>query len=333
MKEILLFIQNQILGMKFLNSIIGNLLEKLGIDISSKFGGALHFFMYDVIKIFILLFTMIFIISYIQSYFPLERSRQVLGKYKGITSLVLAALLGTITPFCSCSSIPLFIGFVSAGLPLGVVFAFLISSPLVDLGSIVLLSSMFGFNITAIYVLLGLILAVAGGALIDKLKMENYIADFIKQNPYLDNNILSYTKKERLVFAKTQTMQIVKKVYIYVFIGVGLGAFIHNYIPENYISMVLGGDKIFAVPLAVFFGAPMYADIFGVIPIAESLYLKGAGLGTVMSFMMAVTALSLPSIIMLKKVVKGRLLFTFITVVITGIIISGYLFNYIETIL
>ncbi len=333
MKEILLFIQNQILGMKFLNSIIGNLLEKLGIDISSKFGGALQFFMYDVIKIFILLFTMIFIISYIQSYFPPERSRQVLGKYKGITSLVLAALLGTITPFCSCSSIPLFIGFVSAGLPLGVVFAFLISSPLVDLGSIVLLNSMFGFNITAIYVLLGLILAVAGGALIDKLKMENYIADFIKQNPYLDNNILSYTKKERLVFAKTQTMQIVKKVYIYVFIGVGLGALIHNYIPENYISMVLGGDKIFAVPLAVFFGAPMYADIFGVIPIAESLYLKGAGLGTVMSFMMAVTALSLPSIIMLKQVVKGRLLFTFITVVITGIIISGYLFNYIETIL
>ena len=333
MKEILLFIQNQILGMKFLNSIIGNLLEKLGIDISSKFGGALQFFMYDVIKIFILLFTMIFIISYIQSYFPLERSRQVLGKYKGITSLVLAALLGTITPFCSCSSIPLFIGFVSAGLPLGVVFAFLISSPLVDLGSIVLLSSMFGFNITAIYVLLGLILAVTGGALIDKLKMENYIADFIKQNPYLDNNILSYTKKERLMFAKTQTMQIVKKVYIYVFIGVGLGALIHNYIPENYISMVLGGDKIFAVPLAVFFGAPMYADIFGVIPIAESLYLKGAGLGTVMSFMMAVTALSLPSIIMLKQVVKGRLLFTFITVVITGIIISGYLFNYIETIL
>ena len=333
MKEILLFIQNQILGMKFLNSIIGNLLEKLGIDISSKFGGALQFFMYDVIKIFILLFTMIFIISYIQSYFPPERSRQVLGKYKGITSLVLAALLGTITPFCSCSSIPLFIGFVSAGLPLGVVFAFLISSPLVDLGSIVLLSSMFGFNITAIYVLLGLILAVAGGALIDKLKMENYIADFIKQNPYLDNNILSYTKKERLVFAKTQTMQIVKKVYIYVFIGVGLGALIHNYIPENYISMVLGGDKIFAVPLAVFFGALMYADIFGVIPIAESLYLKGAGLGTVMSFMMAVTALSLPSIIMLKQVVKGRLLFTFITVVITGIIISGYLFNYIETIL
>ena len=333
MKEILLFIQNQILGMKFLNSIIGNLLEKLGIDISSKFGGALHFFMYDVIKIFILLFTMIFIISYIQSYFPPERSRQVLGKYKGITSLVLAALLGTITPFCSCSSIPLFIGFVSAGLPLGVVFSFLISSPLVDLGSIVLLSSMFGFNITAIYVLLGLILAVAGGALIDKLKMENYIADFIKQNPYLDNNILSYTKKERLMFAKTQTMQIVKKVYIYVFIGVGLGALIHNYIPENYISMVLGGDKIFAVPLTVFFGAPMYADIFGVIPIAESLYLKGAGLGTVMSFMMAVTALSLPSIIMLKQVVKGRLLFTFIAVVITGIIISGYLFNYIETIL
>ena len=276
---------------------------------------------------------MIFIISYIQSYFPPERSRQVIGKYKGITALIISALLGTITPFCSCSSIPLFIGFVSAGLPLGVVFAFLISSPLVDLGSIVLLSSMFGFNVTFIYVLLGLILAVAGGALIDKLKMDKYIAEFITKNPYLDNSIADLTKKERALFAKTQVIQIAKKVYIYIFIGVGIGAVIHNYIPENYIFMVLGNNNLFAVPLAVLLGAPMYADIFGVIPIAESLYLKGAGLGTVMSFMMAVTALSLPSIIMLKQVVKGRLLITFIAVVITGIIISGYLFNYIETIL
>lgn len=333
MHDILLFIQNQILGMKFLNQLIGLLLTKAGIDISSKFGGALQFFLYDTIKIFILLLTMIFIISYIQSYFPPERSRQVIGKYKGITALIISALLGTITPFCSCSSIPLFIGFVSAGLPLGVVFAFLISSPLVDLGSIVLLSSMFGFNITFIYVLLGLILAVAGGALIDKLKMDKYIAEFITKNPYLDNSIADLTKKERALFAKTQVVQIAKKVYIYIFIGVGIGAVIHNYIPENYISMVLGNGNLFAVPLAVLLGAPMYADIFGVIPIAESLYLKGAGLGTVMSFMMAVTALSLPSIIMLKQVVKGRLLLTFITIVIIGIIISGYLFNYIETIL
>lgn len=333
MRDILLFIQNQVLGMKFLNELIGVLLTKAGIDISSKFGGALQFFLYDTIKIFILLLTMIFIISYIQSYFPPERSRQVIGKYKGITALIISALLGTITPFCSCSSIPLFIGFVSAGLPLGVVFAFLISSPLVDLGSIVLLSSMFGFNVTFIYVLLGLILAVAGGALIDKLKMDKYIAEFITKNPYLDNSIADLTKKERALFAKTQVVQIAKKVYIYIFIGVGIGAVIHNYIPENYISMVLGNNNLFAVPLAVLLGAPMYADIFGVIPIAESLYLKGAGLGTVMSFMMAVTALSLPSIIMLKQVVKGRLLITFIAVVITGIIISGYLFNYIETIL
>lgn len=333
MRDILLFIQNQVLGMKFLNELIGVLLTKAGIDISSKFGGALQFFLYDTIKIFILLLTMIFIISYIQSYFPPERSRQVIGKYKGITALIISALLGTITPFCSCSSIPLFIGFVSAGLPLGVVFAFLISSPLVDLGSIVLLSSMFGFNVTFIYVLLGLILAVAGGALIDKLKMDKYIAEFITKNPYLDNSIADLTKKERALFAKTQVIQIAKKVYIYIFIGVGIGAVIHNYIPENYISMVLGNNNLFAVPLAVLLGAPMYADIFGVIPIAESLYLKGAGLGTVMSFMMAVTALSLPSIIMLKQVVKGRLLITFIAVVITGIIISGYLFNYIETIL
>lgn len=333
MQDILLFIQNQILGMKFLNQLIGSLLTKAGIDISSKFGGALQFFLYDTIKIFILLLTMIFIISYIQSYFPPERSRQVLGRYKGIAALIISALLGTITPFCSCSSIPLFIGFVSAGLPLGVVFSFLISSPLVDLGSIVLLSSMFGFNITLIYVILGLILAVAGGALIDKLKMDKYIAEFITKNPYLDNNIADLTIKERVSFAKTQVLQIAKKVYIYIFIGVGIGAVIHNYIPEHYISMVLGSNNLFAVPLAVILGAPMYADIFGVIPIAESLYLKGAGLGTVMSFMMAVTALSLPSIIMLKQVVKGRLLLTFITIVIIGIIISGYLFNYIDKII
>lgn len=331
--EVLKFIQEQILGMKFLNEIIGQMLIKTGLDINTKFGGALQFFIYDTIKIFILLLTMIFIISYIQSYFPPERSRQVIEKYKGIYALIIAALLGTITPFCSCSSIPLFIGFVSAGLPLGVVFAFLISSPLVDLGSIVLLSSMFGFKITIIYVVLGLILAVLGGALIDRLKMDKYIASFITKNPYLDNNIASLSKKERLHFAKEQMMQILKKVYLYVFIGVGIGALIHNYIPENYVSMVLGSDKLYAVLLAVGLGAPMYADIFGVIPIAESLYLKGAGLGTVMAFMMAVTALSLPSVIMLKQVVKGRLLFTFITIVITGIIISGYIFNYLEKII
>lgn len=333
MKEIMVFIQEQVLGMKFLNQLIGSLLSYLGVDINSKLGGALQFFLYDTIKIFILLLTMIFIISYIQSNFPPERSRQVIGKYKGIYALIIAALLGTITPFCSCSSIPIFIGFVSAGLPLGVVFAFLISSPLVDLGSIVLLSSMFGFKITIIYVVLGLILAVLGGALIDRLKMDKYIASFITKNPYLDNNIATLSKKERLHFAKEQMMQILKKVYLYVFIGVGIGALIHNYIPENYVSMVLGSDKLYAVLLAVGLGAPMYADIFGVIPIAESLYLKGAGLGTVMAFMMAVTALSLPSVIMLKQVVKGRLLFTFITIVITGIIISGYIFNYLEKII
>lgn len=333
MKEVLLFIQEQILGMKFINELIGSLLIKLGLDTSSQFAGALQFFLYDTIKIFILLMTMIFIISYIQSYFPPERSRKILGKYNGITALILSALLGTITPFCSCSSIPLFIGFVSAGLPLGVVFSFLISSPLVDLGSIVLLSSMFGFKITMVYVVLGLILAVTGGALIEKLKMDKYIASFITKNPYLNNDIASLSRKERISFAKEQTKQIVKKVYLYVFLGVGIGALIHNYIPENYISMVLGGDKFFAVPLTVTFGAPMYADIFGVIPVAESLYLKGAGLGTVMAFMMSVTALSLPSIIMLKQVVKGRLLFTFIVIVITGIIISGYIFNYIDKIM
>lgn len=333
MSDFLKFFQEQVLSMKFLNELIGQVLLKAGVDTSSKLGGAVQFFLYDTIKIFILLVSMIFIISYIQSYFPPERSRQILGKYKGILSYTIAALLGTVTPFCSCSSIPLFIGFISAGLPLGVVFAFLISSPLVDLGSIVLLSSMFGFNITFVYVVLGLILAVIGGALIDKLKMEKYIASFITKNPYLNNEIANLSKKQRINFAKEQTLQIIKKVYIYIFIGVAIGALIHNYIPEKYISMVLGSDKIFAVILAVGLGAPIYADIFGVIPIAESLYLKGAGLGTVMAFMMSVTALSLPSIIMLKQVVKGKLLFTFITIVITGIIISGYIFNYIDKII
>lgn len=333
MSDLLKFFQEQVLSMKFLNELIGQVLLKAGVDTSSKLGDAVQFFLYDTIKIFILLVSMIFIISYIQSYFPPERSRQILGKYKGILSYTIAALLGTVTPFCSCSSIPLFIGFISAGLPLGVVFAFLISSPLVDLGSIVLLSSMFGFKITFVYVVLGLIFAVIGGALIDKLKMEKYIASFITKNPYLNNEIANLSKKQRINFAKEQTLQIIKKVYIYIFIGVAIGALIHNYIPEKYISMVLGSDKIFAVILAVGLGAPMYADIFGVIPIAESLYLKGAGLGTVMAFMMSVTALSLPSIIMLKQVVKGKLLFTFITIVITGIIISGYIFNYIDKII
>lgn len=333
MSDFLKFFQEQVLSMKFLNELIGQVLLKAEVDTSSKLGGAVQFFLYDTIKIFILLVSMIFIISYIQSYFPPERSRQILGKYKGILSYTIAALLGTVTPFCSCSSIPLFIGFISAGLPLGVVFAFLISSPLVDLGSIVLLSSMFGFKITFVYVVLGLILAVTGGALIDKLKMEKYIASFITKNPYLNNEIANLSKMQRRNFAKEQTLQIIKKVYIYIFIGVAIGALIHNYIPEKYISMVLGSDKIFAVILAVGLGAPMYADIFGVIPIAESLYLKGAGLGTVMAFMMSVTALSLPSIIMLKQIVKGKLLFTFITIVITGIIISGYIFNYIDKII
>lgn len=333
MSDLLKFFQEQVLSMKFLNELIGQVFLKAGVDTSSKLGDAVQFFLYDTIKIFILLVSMIFIISYIQSYFPPERSSQILGKYKGILSYTIAALLGTVTPFCSCSSIPLFIGFISAGLPLGVVFAFLISSPLVDLGSIVLLSSMFGFKITFVYVVLGLIFAVIGGALIDKLKMEKYIASFITKNPYLNNEIANLSKKERINFAKEQTLQIIKKVYIYIFIGVAIGALIHNYIPEKYISMVLGSDKIFAIILAVGLGAPMYADIFGVIPIAESLYLKGAGLGTVMAFMMSVTALSLPSIIMLKQVVKGKLLFTFITIVITGIIISGYIFNYIDKII
>lgn len=331
LKIVLIFIQEQIFGMKWLNKIIGIMIEKFGIDLNSTAGGVLQFFIYDFIKITFLLTVMMFIISYIQSYFPPERARKILGKYSGVKALTLSALLGTVTPFCSCSSIPLFIGFTSAGLPVGVTFAFLISSPLVDIGSIVLLMSVFGIKITILYVILGLIMAVAGGAFIDKMNMDKYIINFIAKKEFINHEI-KLNVKDRISFSKNQTLFTLKKVVPYIIIGVAVGAFIHNFIPEKYVSSVLGGNSYFSVPLSVLVGAPMYADIFGVIPVAESLYDKGAGLGTVMAFMMAVTTLSLPSIIMLKQVVKGKLLVLFIAVVITGIIINGYVFNIVEKI-
>ena len=321
------FITDQILGMKWLNTLIGNLLGTLGLDATSRIGGSIQFFLYDVIKITVLLCVLIYLISYIQSYFPPERSKKIMGRFHGIWANCIAALLGTVTPFCSCSSIPLFIGFTSAGLPLGVTFSFLISSPMVDLGSLVLLMSIFGAKVAILYVVLGLVLAVAGGTLIEKLHMENQVEEFIRRASAVDIASPTLTQKERLVFAKDHVTETFKKVFPYILIGVGIGAVIHNWIPESWVVAVLGSHNPFGVILATIIGIPMYADIFGTIPIAEALLGKGAQLGTVLAFMMGVTTLSLPSMIMLRKAVKPKLLGVFIAICAAGIIVVGYLFN------
>lgn len=322
-----LFIQDQVLGMKWLNTVIGNGLSALGLDTTSRLGGSIQFFLYDVVKITVLLCVLIFLISYIQSYFPPERSKRILGRFHGILANIIAALLGTVTPFCSCSSIPLFIGFTSAGIPLGVTFSFLISSPMVDLGSLLLLMSIFGANIAIVYVVVGLVIAVIGGTIIEKMHMENYVNDFIRNANSVDVESDALTVRDRLIFAKEQVIETFKKVFPYILVGVSIGAIIHNWIPESWIQTVLGSNNPFGVVLAVLVGVPMYADIFGTIPVAEALLAKGAQLGTILSFMMAVTTLSLPSIIMLKKAVKTKLLGLFIVICTLGIVIVGYLFN------
>lgn len=327
LRSIWLFIQDQVLGMKWINVVIGNGLSTVGLDTSTRWGGSIQFFLYDVIKITVLLCFLIFMISYIQSYFPPERSKKILGRFHGIWANIIAALLGTVTPFCSCSSIPLFIGFTSAGLPLGVTFSFLISSPMVDLGSLVLLMSIFGAKIAVVYVVIGLVIAVVGGTVIEKMHMENHVEEFIRNASSVDIESEELAVKDRLVFAREQVVETFKKVFPYILIGVGIGAVIHNWIPESWIQTVLGSNNPFGVILAVLVGVPMYADIFGIIPIAEALLAKGAQLGTILSFMMAVTTLSLPSIIMLRKAVKPKLLWLFIGICSLGIIIVGYLFN------
>lgn len=321
------FFQDQILGMQWLNEWIGNVLSLLGLDINGRLGGSVQFFLYDVIKITVLLCFLIFVISYIQSYFPPERSKKILGRFHGIGANVVSALLGTVTPFCSCSSIPLFIGFTSAGLPLGVTFSFLISSPMVDLGSLVLLMSIFGAKVAVIYVLVGLVIAVVGGTIIEKLHMEQYVESFILSAGSVEIESPTLTKRERVKYAREQVSSTFKKVFPYILVGVGIGAVIHNWIPESWIETVLGSDNPFGVILAVLVGVPMYADIFGTIPVAEALLAKGAQLGTILAFMMAVTTLSLPSMIMLRKAVKPKLLAFFIGICTVGIILVGYLFN------
>lgn len=321
------FIQDQVLGMKWLNELIGNGLSMLGVDVSGRMGGSVQFFLYDVLKITVLLCFLIFVISYIQSYFPPERSKRILGRFHGIWANIVSALLGTVTPFCSCSSIPLFIGFTSAGLPLGVTFSFLISSPMVDLGSLVLLMSIFGAKVAIIYVVVGLIIAVVGGTIIEKLHMEKRVESFIMSAGGVDIESPDLTRRERVTYAKEQMLGTFKKVFPYILVGVGIGALIHNWIPESWIEAVLGSNNPFGVILATLVGVPMYADIFGTIPVAEALLSKGAQLGTILSFMMAVTTLSLPSMIMLRKAVKPKLLALFIGICTVGIIIVGYLFN------
>jgi hypothetical protein len=315
--------------MEWLDELIGKGLSAVGVDMESRVGGSVRFFLYDVTKITLLLCVLIFTISFIQSFFPPERTKKILGEHRGIWANVLAALLGTVTPFCSCSSIPLFIGFTSAGLPIGVTFSFLISSPMVDLGSLILLMSVFGAKTALLYVILGLIIAVIGGLIIDKMKMEDYIEEYIKKAGNVNSVSLGLTIKDRLDFAGEQVCSTLKKVFPYILAGVGIGAVIHNWIPESFIVTVLGSKNAFSVILATLVGIPMYADIFGTIPVAEALYTKGAELGTVLSFMMAVTTLSLPSLIMLRKAIKPRLLALFVGICTVGIIITGYLFNYI----
>ena len=325
------FLQNQVLGMKWLSAAIGKGLSVLGLDTGSRFGGSVQFFLYDVIKITVLLCLLIFVISYIQSHFPSERSKRILGRFHGLWANLIAALLGTVTPFCSCSSIPLFIGFTTAGLPLGVTFSFLISSPMVDLGSLVLLMSIFGAKVAVIYVVLGLVVAVAGGTIIEKLHMETYVEEFIRRaKGGVDIEAPDLTAKDRLVYAKEQVAATFKKVFPYILIGVGIGAIIHNWIPESWIQSILGSRNPLGVLLAVIVGVPMYADIFGTIPVAEALLAKGAQLGTILSFMMAVTTLSLPSMIMLRKAVKPKLLGLFAGICTIGIVIVGYFFNAIQ---
>lgn len=324
------FIQNQVLGMRWLNDLVGKALAALGLDTGNRWVGSLQFFVYDVIKIVILLCTLIFIISYIQNYFPPERSKKILTRFRGVWANILAALLGTVTPFCSCSSIPLFMGFTSAGLPIGVTFSFLISSPMVDLGSLVLLMSIFGAKVAILYVLLGLIIAVIGGTLIEKMKMEKHVEGFILSAGRVDIESPDLSRKDRLQYAKDQMLATLKKVFPYILIGVGIGALIHNWIPQEWVATVLGSRNPFGVVLATLIGVPMYGDIFGTIPIAEALLAKGALLGSILAFMMAVTTLSLPSLIMLRKAVKPKLLALFIAICTVGIIIVGYVFNLLQ---
>lgn len=331
--DLWLFFQNQVLGMQWLNGLVGKVLTAFGLDTTGRLGGSVQFFVYDTLKISVLLLILIFAISWVQSYFPPQRSRRIMGRFRGLTANTVAALLGTVTPFCSCSSIPIFIGFTGAGLPLGVTFSFLISSPMVDLGSLVLLTGIFGVRVAVVYVVLGLIVAVAGGTLIEALGMESQLEPLAHAGSGVDLEDPHLTTAQRLQYARGQAVGTYRKVLPYLLVGVGIGALIHNWIPQSWVETVLGSGNPFGVLAAVLVGVPMYADIFGTIPVAEALLAKGAQLGTVLSFMMAVTTLSLPSLILLRKVVKPKLLGLFVGICVAGIVVVGYLFNALQFVL
>lgn len=331
--DLWLFFQNQVLGMQWLNGLVGKVLTAFGLDTTGRLGGSVQFFVYDTLKISVLLLVLIFAISWVQSYFPPQRSRRIMGRFRGLTANTVAALLGTVTPFCSCSSIPIFIGFTGAGLPLGVTFSFLISSPMVDLGSLVLLTGIFGVRVAVVYVVLGLIVAVAGGTLIEALGMESQLEPLAHAGSGVDLEDPHLTTAQRLQYARGQAVGTYRKVLPYLLVGVGVGALIHNWIPQSWVETVLGSGNPFGVLAAVLVGVPMYADIFGTIPVAEALLAKGAQLGTVLSFMMAVTTLSLPSLILLRKVVKPKLLALFVGICMAGIVAVGYLFNALQFVL
>ena len=330
MEQVGAFVLEQLLKMQWLSTLFENLLVLFGVEVSTPIGASLHFFLYDTVKIVILLTMMIFAIGYVQTYFPPERSRKIMGRFKGLPGNIVGALLGTVTPFCSCSSSPIFIGFTRAGLPLGVTFSFLISSPMVDVGSLVLVMSIFGPSIAAIYTVVGLVIAVAGGTLIQRLSMEDQIEEFVYGEAEVETGISSLAISERISQAWAETSGTFRKVFPYILVGVGVGALIHNWIPQEAIEFLLGEGNPLAVIIATLIGVPIYADIFGTIPIAEALYFKGVGLGTVLALMMSVTTLSLPSITMLSRVIKPKLMVVFIGVCVFGMALSGYLFNMLQ---
>ncbi|MBM7853917.1 uncharacterized membrane protein YraQ (UPF0718 family) [Desulfohalotomaculum tongense] len=302
--------------------------EVFGLSMDSRLGSSVHFFFYDTVKIIILLGIMIFAISYIRSYFPPERTKKILTRFGGVKGNIMASLLGIVTPFCSCSSVPLFIGFVEAGIPLGVTFSFLITSPIVNEAAFAILLGTFGVKIAAVYVAAGVLLGVLGGIVIGRMKMEKEVEDYVYKLKVGEAEIQEMTVQERIDFALNNVKDILRRIWLFLFIGIGLGAAIHGYAPEAILARYAGPDNPLAVFVATILAIPLYSNALGTIPIAEALINKGVGIGTALAFMMATTALSAPEMILLRKVIKPRLIANFVLITGIGIVIVGYLFNF-----
>ncbi|HIJ96634.1 MAG TPA: permease [Desulfuromonadales bacterium] len=308
----------------FADYVVFNL---LGLSPGSHLGDALNFFIYDTLKIFFLLSVIIYAVAIIRSWFPPEKTKRILSHEREYIGNVVAALLGIVTPFCSCSAVPLFIGFVESGVPLGVTFSFLVSSPMVNEVALIMLWGMFGWKIALIYISTGLLVAIISGIVIGRLKMEKYIQDYVWEMQVGKGEIVEQSWKERFDYARDYTLELLKKIWIYVVIGIAIGGFIHGYVPQDFLARWAGRDNSFAVPVAVALGVPLYSNAAGVIPIVQALTAKGMAIGTVLAFMMAVTALSLPEAVILSNVLKKPLLATFFGIVAVAIIFVGYLFN------